>query len=177
MANTLGSGGSESLLAEQYSFCDIGFFDIHNIHVVRDSWTQMRHLVSKISSGKYTDKHWHSDLEETSWMKHIITILTAAKSTAYEMAVKKRSVLVHWYEKPMKLTISSDGWDRTAQITSLTQIILDPFYRTFQGFRKLVEKEWFAFGHKFRQRLGYANKIKETCPVFLQFLVLLLLLV
>ena len=34
------------------------------------------------------------------------------------------SVLVH----------CSDGWDRTPQTTCLTQICLDPYYRTLNGF-------------------------------------------
>ncbi len=28
----------------------------------------------------------------------------------------------------------SDGWDRTSQLTSLAQLIMDPYYRTFSGF-------------------------------------------
>ena len=52
------------------------------------------------------------------------------------------SVLVH----------CSDGWDRTAQICSVTQLLLDPYYRTLQGFAVLIEKEWCAFGFKFQGR-------------------------
>ena len=29
---------------------------------------------------------------------------------------------------------SSDGWDRTSQLTSLTMLLLDPSYRTLQVF-------------------------------------------
>src|SRR3546814_5950098 len=38
------------------------------------------------------------------------------------------------------MTPSSHGWDRTAQLTSLAQIILDPYYRTLVGFENLIEK-------------------------------------
>lgn len=69
---------------------------------------------------------------------------------------------------------SSDGWDRTAQICSLTQIILDPFYRTIKGFATLIEKEWCSFGYKFQDRCGHAEAstklADERSPVFIQFL-------
>jgi protein tyrosine/serine phosphatase len=33
----------------------------------------------------------------------------------------------------------SDGWDRTAQLSALAQIILDPFYRTIKGFQVIID--------------------------------------
>jgi hypothetical protein len=49
------------------------------------------------------------------------------------------SVLVH----------DSTGWGRSTQLSSLTQLMLDPYYRTLDGFCILIEKEWFSFGHVF----------------------------
>lgn len=34
----------------------------------------------------------------------------------------------------------------------------------------LVEKEWLAFGHKFKDRCGFGDKSKEESPIFLQFI-------
>ncbi len=75
---------------------------------------------------------------------------------------------------PMVVGNCTDGWDRTAQLTCLTQLMLDPYYRTIEGFAILVEKEWLSFGHKFAQRHGHGTfspKFKDTqrAPIFLQF--------
>ncbi|MES1911396.1 MAG: hypothetical protein MHM6MM_003831, partial [Cercozoa sp. M6MM] len=63
-----------------------------------------------------------------------------------------------------------DGWDRTSQLCSLIQILLDPFYRTLAGLRVLVYKDWLAFGHQFQYRSGDVAKRDERSPIFLQFL-------
>jgi myotubularin-related protein 1/2 len=68
----------------------------------------------------------------------------------------------------------SDGWDRTAQLVSLAELLLDPYYRTIVGFEVLMEKEWLSYGHKFAQRNGHQEGQKlnssERSPIFLQFL-------
>lgn len=40
------------------------------------------------------------------------------------MKLQRGNALVH----------CSDGWDRTSQLTSLAQLIMDPYYRTMTGF-------------------------------------------
>ena len=52
---------------------------------------------------------------------------------------------------------------------ALAQFLLDPYFRTIEGFQVLVEKEFCAFGHMFRERGGFGRD-GETGPIFLQFL-------
>ena len=65
----------------------------------------------------------------------------------------------------------SDGWDRTSQTCAVAQLLLDPYYRTIQGFQALIEKDWLHFGHKFSDRCGFlAGDSREISPVFTQFI-------
>uniref|UniRef100_A0A1I8PYN7 Myotubularin phosphatase domain-containing protein n=1 Tax=Stomoxys calcitrans TaxID=35570 RepID=A0A1I8PYN7_STOCA len=70
----------------------------------------------------------------------------------------------------------SNGRDLCCVVSSLTQIILDPFYRTIDGFQSLIQKEWIALEHPFQRRLGQIRQIadsngpQEESPVFLLFL-------
>jgi len=52
----------------------------------------------------------------------------------------------------------SDGWDRTSQLVAISEVCLDPYYRTIEGFEVLVEKDWISFGHKFSHRCGLLAK-------------------
>lgn len=99
-------------------------------------------------------------LESCGWLKHIKSILETAWFIAQAVS-NGITVVVH----------CSDGWDRTAQVCSLASLLLDPFYRTIQGFQILIEKDWLSFGHKFSDRYGYVvGDSKEQAPIFTQFI-------
>ncbi|XP_078494504.1 phosphatidylinositol-3,5-bisphosphate 3-phosphatase MTMR2-like [Ciona intestinalis] len=159
VANVARGGGYEK--SEAYTTSELIFCDVHNIHVMRESLRKLQDTC--FAQNPNEDKHWLSNLEQTQWLHHTKVILAAATRIADRVESGKSSVLVH----------CSDGWDRTAQLTSLSMIMLDSYYRTLQGFIVLIEKEWLSFGHKFQQRIGHGDKNhsdSERSPVFLQFI-------
>lgn len=108
-------------------------------------------------------KSWLGILERTMWLQHMSGLLTASMVVCHAIERQGRPVLVH----------CSDGWDRTPQIVATSTLCLDPYYRTVEGFRVLVDREWLNFGHKFADRCGHgpgSDELNERCPVFLQWL-------
>lgn len=63
---------------------------------------------------------WFSQLEATRWFHHMAGLMQAAVTVATAVERDARPVMVH----------CSDGWDRTPQIVSLAELLLDPYYRT-----------------------------------------------
>lgn len=156
VANKARGGGYES--EDAYQNAELIFLDIHNIHVMRESLRKLK----EICFPSIDEGHWLSNIESTHWLEHIRFIMAGALRIADKVESNKTSVVVH----------CSDGWDRTAQLTSLAMLMLDPYYRTIRGFEVLIEKEWISFGHKFSQRIGHGDdkhSDADRSPVFLQF--------
>jgi hypothetical protein len=90
---------------------------------------------------------------ETGWLDHITALLSGAVSIS-NLILESSSTGV-----PVAIIIHcSDGWDRTPQLVALTQLLLDPHYRTIHGFEILIEKEFLSFGHRFQDRCGHHGK-------------------
>jgi len=139
------------------TFCNIG-----NIHAVSDSYKKLINLCHSTSAN---DVAWTQLVEETKWLHHLRVILKASWDCAVTVHYKRLPVLVH----------CSHGWDRTSQVCALAQLFLDPYYRTYDGFFALVEKDFLSFGHPFHLRAAHGERNSERkesqmAQIFIQFL-------
>ena len=159
LANRLKGAGFEN--TDNYRNTEIRFCEIDNIHCVRNAYIKLNTLVNH---PKFLEnKNFFSQLEQTTWYNFIYQIV----KTSIEIATSLKSghsVLIH----------CSDGWDRSSQLTALSQLLIDPYYRTIKGLIVLIEKEWLSFGHQFRYRNGFYmtkdHSEDERAPIFLQWL-------
>ncbi|KAI0780451.1 phosphatases II [Trametes elegans] len=206
MANTAKGAGTENM--DHYKDAKKAYLGIDHIHTMRESLgrvvealrgTEIMQAAATIADGDAPAVVPVLDrqaLRRSGWLRHIAAILEGTLLIVRNVHVNSSHVLIH----------CSDGWDRTAQLSSLAQLCLDPFYRTQRGFEILIEKDWLSFGHKFLDRCGHLssekfflapventgsgggaeaaqaflasvqnrfasqNHIKETSPVFHQFL-------
>ncbi|KAI8990306.1 protein-tyrosine phosphatase-like protein [Pilobolus umbonatus] len=150
MANAVGNvargAGTENM--DHYRNCKKIYVAIDNIHVMRDSLAKLSEAMQGVeASGGQINRN---ALQKSGWLKHISTVMDGAMTIVKSVHVFNSHVLVH----------CSDGWDRTAQLVSLSELCLDPYYRTFEGFQVLIEKEWVSFGHKFEDRCGHLSNEK-----------------
>ncbi|KAM6427369.1 phosphatidylinositol-3-phosphate phosphatase MTMR1 isoform 3-T3 [Liasis olivaceus] len=156
-ANKAKGGGYESESA--YPNVELIFLEIPNIHVMRESLRKLKEIVYPTID----ESRWLSNVESTHWLEYIRMLLAGAVRIADKIESGKTSVVVH----------CSDGWDRTAQLTSLAMLMLDSYYRTIKGFEVLLEKEWMSFGHRFAMRVGHGDDDHadaDRSPIFLQFI-------
>lgn len=135
--------GSENM--DKYKFAAKIFLSIENIHVMRNS---LNKVVDALKDADISPLPPNRDiLHQSNWLKHIYDVLAGSALITRQVGINHSHVLIH----------CSDGWDRTSQLSALSQIMLDPYYRTIEGFVVLVEKDWLSFGHMFRLRSGHLN--------------------
>jgi myotubularin-related protein 6/7/8 len=138
--------GSEKM--DYYPGAEKAYLGIDNIHVMRKS---LDTVIEALKDSDITPLAPNRQLlAKSNWIKHISNILDGVALIARTVGIMHSHVLIH----------CSDGWDRTSQLSALSQILLDPYYRTLEGFIVLVEKDWLSFGHMFRHRSGFLSHEK-----------------
>jgi hypothetical protein len=146
MANVAMGAGTENM--EHYKFGKKAYLGIDNIHVMRKSLHTITEALAEAETSGSIDRGL---LRKSNWLRHISTIIDGSLVIIRNIHLNASHVLIH----------CSDGWDRTAQLAALAQICLDPYFRTIDGLRVLIEKDWVSFGHKFLDRSGHLSSEKH----------------
>lgn len=138
-----------------------------------------------------TDTHWFSQVHGTRWLHHVSKSLEVASKAAESLsAMSKGGVLIIGKQslvRCLSLTLKTgdEEGDSGAVVSSLVQMLVDPYCRTRQGFELLIQKDWLALGHSFASRCRHVKVLTEAgslaltsaqsssgglAPVFLLFL-------
>ncbi len=160
VANTAKGAGTENM--DNYKDAKKVYLGIDHIHAMRESLAKvvetlreadaMLASINNDLSGQVTGISVldRQGLRRSGWLRHLQALMEGTVLITRNVHVNSSHVLIH----------CSDGWDRTSQLPSLSQLCLDPFYRTIRGFEILVEKDWVSFGHKFLDRCGHLSSEK-----------------
>ncbi|CAG8506618.1 9718_t:CDS:2, partial [Scutellospora calospora] len=152
LTNGYQGGGYENI--ENYpQNTTLQFLGLSNIHTISASHAALLRAITTNASSP----NWFSVLKATGWLDHVADLLRSAggkDGVVGKLVDEDASVLVH----------CTDGWDRTTQLVSLAQIMVDPFYRTIKGLQVLIEKEWVSSGHPFRSRGDLPNNLFNSDP-------------
>lgn len=100
-------------------------------------------------------------MEKSCWLLYISLCLRQATELSRKMRLGETIVLQE-----------TEGRDMCCLISSLMQVLLDPYARTINGFQSLIQKEWVSLGHPFCDRMRLINRkgAGDQGPLFLLFL-------
>ncbi|KAL7712020.1 Myotubularin [Entamoeba marina] len=141
-ATRLQGGGMES--QSNYPFCMFENLALDGIKEVKASFTKIMKIILFERRDVYDFK---TSIESSGWLKSQHQLLTYAVVLANKL-YSGESMLIH----------CRNGWDTTCSLCSLIMLMVDPFYRTVEGFLVLIEHQWLAMGHKFPLRTGVGAK-------------------
>ncbi|KAJ8911049.1 hypothetical protein NQ315_004696 [Exocentrus adspersus] len=140
-------------------FIPVEYYDVRH---TKASFKKLMRACIPSSQNLEPEHSFHKLVESSDWLQQIQNIMQLSGAVVDLLDLQGSSVAI----------CLEEGWDITAQVSSVAQLCLDPHYRTLEGFRVLVEKEWIGFGHRFshRSNLNANSQASGFAPTFLQFL-------
>ncbi|XP_069696125.1 myotubularin-related protein 13 isoform X2 [Periplaneta americana] len=145
--------------APKTDFIPVEYYDVRH---TKAAFKKLMRACIPSSPNPEPEQSFHKLIESSEWLQQLQNIMQLAGAVVDLLDVQGSSVMI----------CLEEGWDITAQVSSVAQLCLDPHYRTLDGFRVLVEKEWLGFGHRFshRSNLAATSQASGFAPTFLQFL-------
>ena len=145
--------------APKTDFIPVEYYDVRH---TKAAFKKLMRACIPSSASDAPEQSFHRLIENSEWLQQIQNIMQLAGAVVDLLDLQGSSVSI----------CLEDGWDTSAQVSSVAQLCLDPYYRTLEGFRVLVEKEWIGFGHRFshRSNLNANSQASGFAPTFLQFL-------
>ncbi|XP_070199867.1 myotubularin-related protein 13-like isoform X2 [Littorina saxatilis] len=151
----------KNVKVDAFPKCDFIPVDFYEVRHVKASFKKL--MRACCPSAPYSSEHgFLKSIEESEWLSQLQNILQLSGAVVDLLDLQGASVMV----------CLEDGWDITTQVVCVAEVLLDPYYRTIEGFKALVEKEWLSFGHRFTHRSNQtaANQASGFAPILLQFL-------
>ncbi len=129
---------------------------------IRASFKKLMRACVPSAASSQADQSFLKMVEASEWLLLLQSLMQLSGAVVDILDIQGASMML----------CLEDGWDITAQVCSIAQLCLDPYYRTVEGFRVLIDKEWLALGHRFNHRSNLSNPNQESgiTPMFLQFL-------
>lgn len=109
-----------------------------NYAAMAKSFNEMWNLALNRHGTKKVEQNLMTKVVKTDWFAHVENILISARRVS-DLVFNAESVLLY----------CPSGNVGTPLLSSLSQLFLDGYYRTFEGFRVLVLKEWVFYRHNF----------------------------
>ncbi|CBY22279.1 unnamed protein product [Oikopleura dioica] len=121
-----------------------------------------------------SSKNSFSFSENSRWYSYVLTALSCASAAAdlmnHDSGWDFTSVLTGLgrilFESNFDIQFSHNKIDPGK---ALVELLLDPYYRTIDGFRTLVQREFISFGHRFSTN-GIQRDYPSPSPFFILFL-------
>eukprot|EP01132_Coremiostelium_polycephalum_P000557 gene557-702_t len=139
--------------ASFYPICKFYYLGLPSQEQAKLSYSKLLDLCISSLPTEFSNKQkWIQSLETTGWMDNVKIVLKSVSKLS-DIVVSGRAIIIqspegHEYDEIL--------------LSSLTQLILDPYYRTFYGIQVLIQKEWCEYGFPFGKQYSDSNKNNVT---------------
>lgn len=113
-----------------------------SIQDVNTSYLKLREICAPENDRQFMlqDSRFYSLLDKTYWLLYVSLCLKYSTEISILMKNDGETIVLQ----------ETNGRDMCCVISCLVQLLLDPYWRTLNGFQTLIQKEWIALGHPFR---------------------------